>query len=243
MASTIARASVTIARGSPWNPRLKFHAPPGGNRPCASDPITVVLEPITQETCPHCPAAPGSRCEGQRVRRLCQLADPSAACFSPAYRDWLRRRADLGKPRGLPPSPGEMRGGGFPSNPPQAPAPLHSLAPSPAQLRASELVARLHAVRACPHRTERPDCGCAGLARCALGKGRQGLVNHQDCLACLHDLPVQPGPIATPFARHDDPSRLPATSEPTSRQDPMNRREASTFPATLATPSRLGHRP
>jgi hypothetical protein len=40
-------------------------------------------------------------------------------------------------------------------------------------------------MKRCPERTPEAGCGCGGLARCALGKGREGLVNHADCFACL----------------------------------------------------------
>lgn len=42
-------------------------------------------------------------------------------------------------------------------------------------------------MRACPHRDERTDCGCGGLAKCGKGRGVNGLVNHGDCLACLKE--------------------------------------------------------
>lgn len=47
-----------------------------------------------------------------------------------------------------------------------------------------ESVAALKLVRACPHRSRDEGCGCNGH-RCALGKGRAGLVTHRDCLACV----------------------------------------------------------
>jgi hypothetical protein len=49
----------------------------------------------------------------------------------------------------------------------------------------AESLSVLERMKACPHRTDETGCGCGGMARCALGKGRDGLVNHADCFACL----------------------------------------------------------
>jgi hypothetical protein len=50
----------------------------------------------------------------------------------------------------------------------------------------AESLRMVEAMKACPHRTAETGCGCGGMARCALGKGRgDGLVNHADCFACL----------------------------------------------------------
>ena len=45
-------------------------------------------------------------------------------------------------------------------------------------------LARIAAMKACPDWVASSDCGC-GNNRCALGKGRDGVVSHQDCFACL----------------------------------------------------------
>ncbi len=39
-------------------------------------------------------------------------------------------------------------------------------------------------MRACPHFEASSECGC-GVNRCRLGKGKDGLVSHADCRACL----------------------------------------------------------
>jgi len=49
----------------------------------------------------------------------------------------------------------------------------------------AESLATLDRMKACPHRTSETSCGCGGMARCALGKGHDGLVNHADCFGCL----------------------------------------------------------
>lgn len=59
-----------------------------------------------------------------------------------------------------------------------------------------------NAVRTCPWRDPRPNCGCEGLARCAIGYGdRAGDVSHADCWECAKaDLEARaavPGPRAT----------------------------------------------
>jgi hypothetical protein len=56
----------------------------------------------------------------------------------------------------------------------------------------------LRAVRSCPHRSERPACGCTGGAACGLGRGDDGFVSLSDCLDCLS------GP---PGAMHYGPER------------------------------------
>ena len=40
-------------------------------------------------------------------------------------------------------------------------------------------------MKECPLDLVQSDCGCAGLARCTRGRGRQGLVNHHVCFDCL----------------------------------------------------------
>lgn len=46
-------------------------------------------------------------------------------------------------------------------------------------------VRKLNLMKACDYRLSESDCGCGGLARCLLGKGRDSLVNHFDCFDCL----------------------------------------------------------
>jgi hypothetical protein len=53
---------------------------------------------------------------------------------------------------------------------------------------AAESVAALRKIKECPHRSRDTGCGCNGH-RCALGKGKAGLVAHRDCMACV-GLPV-----------------------------------------------------
>jgi hypothetical protein len=48
----------------------------------------------------------------------------------------------------------------------------------------SEAFKAMNLVRACPHRSRDEGCGCSG-ARCALGKGKDGLVSHRECLVCV----------------------------------------------------------
>jgi hypothetical protein len=40
-------------------------------------------------------------------------------------------------------------------------------------------------MKECPLDLVQSDCGCAGLARCNRGRGRQGLVNHHVYFDCL----------------------------------------------------------
>lgn len=48
----------------------------------------------------------------------------------------------------------------------------------------------LRAVRSCPHRSDRPDCGCAGGSACGRGRGRDGLVSLADCFDCQSETHV-----------------------------------------------------
>lgn len=119
--------------------------------------------------CGHCPVAPGRPCEGLAARRLCELADPARAGSSPAYRALLVRLAETNRST-------DATSADPPEGPPGRPPPARSLA---------ETIALMGRMHACPDRTPRTDCGCAGLAHCARGRGRAGLVNHHDCLDCL----------------------------------------------------------
>lgn len=112
--------------------------------------------------CGHCPVEPGRSCEGLRARRLCELADPAHPDHRPAYRDLLVRLAG---------DPGDEPDEGLRAG------------PEPRDLAGT--IALLRRMHECPDRTPRADCGCAGLARCARGRGREGLVNHHDCFECL----------------------------------------------------------
>lgn len=57
--------------------------------------------------------------------------------------------------------------------------------PEPPRPSAQQTTTILKQMHDCPHRTKQTGCGCGGLATCTLGKGRGGLVNHHDCIACL----------------------------------------------------------
>lgn len=57
--------------------------------------------------------------------------------------------------------------------------------PATSRRPARESIALVERMKACPHWIPETECGCGGLARCALGRGRDGLVNHHDCFACL----------------------------------------------------------
>src|SRR3954454_9779473 len=111
--------------------------------------------------CALCPIEPGMVCLGRTIRRFCELIDPAHAAYNPDYLSLLQRLArEAGQDELALDRAGE--------------------APSLA-----ESLALIEQMKACPHRLPEADCGCAGLARCDLGKGREGLVNHLDCFDCL----------------------------------------------------------
>lgn len=77
-----------------------------------------------------------------------------------------------------------------PDHPDHDPAYRHVLdspppPPSPRRRGLGETLALLAAMKACPHRVERTDCGCGGLAACTYGKGRAGVVHSGDCFDCI----------------------------------------------------------
>ncbi|MGO9597646.1 MAG: hypothetical protein ACLP7Q_06565 [Isosphaeraceae bacterium] len=115
--------------------------------------------------CAHCPVEPDVACAGLHVRRLCTLVDPAQTSYNPGYLALLRR-SGLTEPGAAATSEA-----------------ARNLAPSAQNV--TEVVMLIKEIKACPHRNDEAECGCAGLALCALGHGYQGLVNHHDCLACL----------------------------------------------------------
>jgi hypothetical protein len=131
-----------------------------------------VINEHAETRCSHCPVGEGSRCKGQEIRRLCELVDPTSAAYNPAYKPLLPEREE-----GSPDPEGAAGAGGLPS--------------------VSESLALLRRLNACPDRFAETTCGCAGLARCARGQGRQGLVNHLDCFQCLRaDAESAAGPLS-----------------------------------------------
>ncbi len=101
-------------------------------------------------------------CQGRTIRRFCELIDPAHAAYNPDYLSLLQRLArEAGHDQ--PALDGSI------------------VAPSLA-----ESLGLIGQMKACPYRRPEANCGCAGLARCDLGKGRDGLVNHLDCFDCLH---------------------------------------------------------
>ena len=63
-------------------------------------------------------------------------------------------------------------------------------------MSSGESLALLAEMKECPYRTTETECGCGGLAKCDLGKGKFvtqangetiSVVNHQDCFACLQE--------------------------------------------------------
>ena len=121
--------------------------------------LVVMLErsPIR---CPHCPALAGARCKGQEIRRLCELVDPTSTAYNPGYKALLSRGPDAVPAR-------------------------HASEGADEAPNLSETLMLLRLMKECPDRIARTNCGCAGLAQCGRGKGRQGLVNNLDCFECL----------------------------------------------------------
>lgn len=74
------------------------------------------------------------------------------------------------------------------------PCPPGDAAPAVPAPSAAQSIANIALMKACPYRDPRTDCGCAGLARCGLGKGKDGIVNIQECIDCVssRDFPEIP---------------------------------------------------
>lgn len=110
----------------------------------------------------------------------CAGVDAPRLCelIDPAHPDHAPAYRDLLRAKPPPPSPRRRRGLG-------------------------ETLILLNAMKACPHRIERTDCGCGGLASCTSGKGRAGVVHSGDCFDCLDS--VQP---------HYFPTRNPGEGNP-----------------------------
>jgi hypothetical protein len=119
-----------------------------------------VIRQYAETRCPHCPVATGSPCIGVEIPRLCELVDPKHSAYNPAYVSLLLR----GRGNYLERSEGKSE----------------HVTPS-----LSESLALLRRMNECGDRLVLTDCGCAELARCARGRGRQGLVNHLDCFKCI----------------------------------------------------------
>lgn len=114
--------------------------------------------------CVGCPfAGRPETCHAQAsgVARYCDLI----ARGRDDYRELVRRRtlADPG---------GEGRVAMQADRPPSVATPV------------AESLRRLRLARACENRTA-PQCGCAGMATCRLGKGRDGQVSLSECVACV----------------------------------------------------------
>jgi hypothetical protein len=121
--------------------------------------------------CRHCPVAPGSSCAGAEIPRLCELVDASHPDFAPAYLRLL----------GV-----------------DAPPPAVEPPPTPRRRGLAETLGLLRAMKGCPRRVERTDCGCGGLATCTAGKGRAGVVHSGDCFDCLDANAASEPPPQTP---------------------------------------------
>lgn len=56
--------------------------------------------------------------------------------------------------------------------------------PQPAKVPIPAVLEFHRRMRACPHWERSSGCGC-GLNRCKVGKGKEGVVSHDDCRSCL----------------------------------------------------------
>lgn len=116
------------------------------------------------DRCRNCPVPAGSPCHALTAPapRLCAKVDPGSGAYDPRYAAVVVR----------------MSAG-----------PDGAVEPPPAsRLAAGESLRRIKLARACEHRTESVPCGCSGLARCMLGKGREGIVSLSECVDCLAGL-------------------------------------------------------
>lgn len=113
--------------------------------------------------CKPCPLAGQEQpCLAQIARhpRYCRLIDPESSIYQPGYVAVLLKHTDCPEPV---------------TPPDEAKVPLSvSLG----------LIARM---KACPSWVASASCGCGGANTCLAGKGQRGIVNYQDCFACLRE--------------------------------------------------------
>lgn len=136
------------------------------------------MEHATRGRCPQCPMTaaglPGP-CLGERMPAVtyCELARSDIPSVIRTILAWQpSERAEI-----------EYSDGMDAWTLPERASPAADLASLRPSVAASLSV--LERMRECDSRTEETSCGCGGLARCARGKGRDGLVSHTDCFSCL----------------------------------------------------------
>jgi hypothetical protein len=159
---------------------------------------------MSPSKCGHCSSG-GADCRGLRHRRLCELTDPDHPDYNPRYLNSLQ----------APP----------PSKAHRSPCQESQ----PGKMGVSEHIDLIRSMKACPSWEKSSDCGC-GNNRCREGKGREGVVSHQDCFECLRseeEVPQTPSPDEAT----QEPSPPVSTTKP-----PANSRTAATILSIPVSP-------
>ncbi len=113
---------------------------------------------MSKPRCEHCPIPPGETCHSDR-------------------HPWMCRYAATGHPRRIAAVLGRnaIAEGQAPTPPRQLP---------PAKVPVAVSLRRIANAKACPARELSVPCGCSGLARCLLGKGKNGITSLSECIDC-----------------------------------------------------------
>lgn len=102
-------------------------------------------------------------------RRWCELMDPGHPDYNPRMREVYIRTTYHLAGMDPPPTPATPESGGRVGR---------------IVIPVAESLRRIALARACESRTA-AKCGCAGLATCLLGKGRDGVVSLSECVECV----------------------------------------------------------
>jgi glycosyltransferase involved in cell wall biosynthesis len=179
-----------------------------------NDPAPEVADPSTGK-CVHCPflVEPGC-CPALTLPHptFCLQVDPGHPRYQPKRAEAMRRMVD-GNPK-LVAEPTIMA----------TATPAVAIAAT-ATGSVTDAIALLKRMRSCVWWEKRTDCGC-GVNRCNLGKGRNGQVNHQDCMDCIQEYdamssPYELPPGIDPMPHPSFPARDQPSFDPTRRPPPV----------------------
>ncbi len=141
---------------------------------------------MIRDPCIRCPASDPRQCPGRLAPRLCDLIDPAHPDYRPGYVDSIRAVA---VERGHEPASREAIPG-HAEKLAKSESTQSDVIPPKTGVPATEAIALVKAMKACPHRSVDPPCGCSG-AWCGFKGGV--IVSHADCFDCLRTNGGHPG--------------------------------------------------
>ena len=125
-----------------------------------------------EHRCPRLDAGLGPECIGHACPGYCSLVDDGIQRYIDIVLAWTAPAPEVSYSDG-----------------PRVPAPATIAIPAaPVSVRpeVAESLALVARMKACPSWVASSSCGC-GANKCLAGRGRQGIVNHVDCFACLRE--------------------------------------------------------